>query len=160
MALFPVAGMHIYIGGILSDKSTDFVAADFASQSWTEIDGWTSCGPVGDTGQLITTAVINRGRDVKQKGTANAGQMQNEFAQVGPTPDPGQELVRLASVPSNKFNYAIRVDLNDAVGGAPSKRFFVALVMNFEESGGGANTIRMVKSTFEINSNIVRVAAT
>lgn len=158
MPLYPVAGMKIYIGGVLADKITDFVAADFASQVWTEIDGWTTCGPIGDTGQLITTAIINRGRDAKQKGTSNAGQMQNEFAQN--VLDPGQILVLAASLPTNKNNYAFRVDLNDAVAGAPGKRYFVALVMNFEESGGGANTIRLVKSTFEINSNLVRVAAT
>ncbi len=38
--LFPVAGCSIYIGGQLSDKSTDFIASDFATQTWTLIDGW------------------------------------------------------------------------------------------------------------------------
>ena len=158
MALYPVAGMHIYIGAALSDKSTDFVAADFASQVWTEIDGWSACGATGDKGALITTAVINRGRDMKMKGTANAGQMQNEFTQL--VTDAGQIALLAASLPTNKNSYAVRVDLNDAAGGAPGKRYFIALVMDFEESGGGANTARMVKSTFEVNSNIVRVAAT
>jgi hypothetical protein len=158
MALFPVAGCHIYIGGVLSDKSTDFVAADFSTQVWTEIDGWTNAGPIGDSGQLITTPIINRGRDTKQKGTSNAGAMANEFTQI--ILDPGQILLLAASIPTDKSNRAIRVDLNDAVGGAPSKRFFIALIMNAVESGGGANTIRMLKSDFEINSNIVRVAAT
>lgn len=158
MALYPVAGCHIYIGGVLSDKSTDFVVGDFASQVWTEIDGWTNAGPIGDTGQLITTPIINRGRDTKQKGTSNAGQMQNEFAQN--VLDAGQLLLIAAAAPTDKNNRAIRVDLNDAISGAPSKRYFIALIMNAEESGGGANTIRMLKSTFEVNSNIVRVAAT
>lgn len=156
--LYPVAGCHIYIGGVLSDKSTDFVAGDFSAQVWTEIDGWTNCGPIGDTGQLITTPIINRGRDTKQKGTANAGSMQNEFTQI--VGDAGQVLLIAASAPTDKNNRAIRVDLNDANGGAPSKRYFIALIMDAEESGGGANTIRMLKSKFEINSNIVRVAAT
>lgn len=158
MALYPVAGCHIYIGGVLSDKSTDFVAADFATQVWTEIDGWTQSGPIGDTGQLITTPVINRNRDIKQKGTANAGSMQNKFAAL--PLDAGQIALLAASAPSNKSNYAFRVDLNDAVGGAPSKRYFVGLVMTAVEAGGGANTIRELDSTIELNSNVVRVAAT
>lgn len=158
MALYPVAGCRIYIGGVLSDKNSDFIASDFSSQTWTEVDGWTAAGPIGDTGALITTPIINRGRDTKQKGTSNAGQMQNEFTQI--VTDAGQIALLAASLPTNKNNYAFRVDLNDAVGGAPSKRFFIGLVMNFEESGGNANTIRLVKSTFEVNSNIVRVAAT
>jgi len=158
MALYPVAGCHIFLGGVLSDKATDFIAADFTSQVWTEIDGWVAAGPIGDTGQLITTPIINRGRDIKQKGTSNAGNMQNEFAQN--VTDAGQLLLIAAAQPTDKNNRAIRVDLNDAVGGAPSKRFFIALIMNAEEVGGGANTIRMLRSTFEVNSNIVRVAAT
>lgn len=158
MALFPVAGCRIYIGGVLSDKNSDFVAADFASQVWTEIDGYTNMGPIGDTGALITQPVINRGRDVKQKGTANAPSRDDEFVQI--VTDPGQILLLAASQPANKNNYAFRIDLNDAVGGAPSKRLFVGLVMSFLESGGGANTMRLVKSTTEVNSNVVRVAAT
>lgn len=158
MALYPIAGEHIYIGGILSDKSTDFVAADFSTQVWTEIDGWTQAGNIGDTGALITTAVINRGRDVKQKGTANAGSMQNKFASI-PT-DAGQIALLAASAPANKNNYAFRIDLNDAVGGAPSKRYFVGLVMSAQENGGGANTVRELDATVEVNSNVVRVAAT
>lgn len=158
MALYPVAGCRIYIGGVLSDKNSDFVASDFSTQVWTEIDGYSTMGTIGDTGALITTALINRGRDAKQKGTSNAGSMDNEFVSI--LTDAGQVALLAAAAASNKNNYAFRVDLNDAVGGAPSKRYFIALVMNAEESGGGANTMRMVKSKFEINSNIVRVAAT
>lgn len=158
MALYPVAGMKIYIGGVLSDKSTDFVAADYASQTWVEIDGWTATGKIGDTGALITEAVINRGRDVKQKGTANAGSMQSEFVQIAT--DAGQIALIAAAAPSNKSNYAIRVDLNDTLGGSNGKRYFIGLVMSAEEVGGSANVMRKLTSTIEINSNIVRVAAT
>lgn len=157
MALYPVAGCHIFIGGVLSDKSTDFIASDFATQVWTEIDGWMQMGSSGDAAQIITTPIINRGRDIKQKGTANAGQMQNQFTAI--LTDPGQLALIAASLPSNKNNYAFRVDLNDQIGGAPSKRFFVGLVTTSEEPGGGANTIRQLNATIEINSNIVRVAA-
>lgn len=158
MALYPVAGCHIYIGGVLSDKNADFVVGDFASQTWVEIDAWSQSGAIGDTGALITTALINRGRDAKQKGTSNAGSMQNVFA-INAL-DAGQIALIAASLPTNKSNYAFRVDLNDAVAGAPSKRYFIGLVMNAEEANGSANTIRNLNSTIEINSNIVRVAAT
>ena len=158
MALYPVAGCKIYIGGVLSDKNADFVESDFSGQSWTEIDGWSQMGAVGDAAQTITTELINRGRDVKQKGTANAGTMENVFAIV--PGDAGQTALRAAAAPSNKNNYAFRIDLNDANGGAPSKRYFVALAMSQQEAGGSANTIQNLNATLEINSNIVRVAAT
>jgi hypothetical protein len=112
MSLFPVAGSHIYIGGVLSDKNADFVASDFTSQTWTEIDGWSQAGTIGDAGALITTPLINRGRDAKQKGTANAGSMQNIFAFNAS--DAGQLALIAASLPSNKNNYAFKILWNDA----------------------------------------------
>lgn len=158
MSLYPVAGSKIYIGGVLDDQADDFVAADFDGQSWALIDGWSQMGPIGDNAALITSNIINRGRDIKQKGTANAGSMQNVFAQM--VDDPGQIALIAAAAPSNRNNYAFRIDLNDADGGAPSKRYFVGLVMSAQESGGEANTIRNLNATIEINSNIVSVAAT
>jgi hypothetical protein len=162
VALYPIAGQRIYIGGVKPDQNTDFVAADFTSQTWVEIDGWVNAGAVGDNTALITTALINRGRDVKQKGTANAGQMQNQFAVIAD--DPGQIALLAAAAGSNKNNYAFRVLGNDAPASGPdpepSERLFVGLVMSAQEPGGDANTIRMLDATIEINSNIVKIAAT
>jgi hypothetical protein len=152
MALYPVAGSKLFIGGVLADKSTDFVEADFAGQSeeWTEIDGWSTMGSSGDTAALITTSLINRGRDVKQKGTWNAGQMQNTFAII--ETDPGQ--IALIGASKTRDNYAFKIELSS--GG---ERLFIGLVMSAEEAGGEANTINNLSATIEINSNIVKVAA-
>lgn len=151
--LFPVAGKKIYIGGVKATQSTDFVASDFASESWTEIDGWETHGAFGDSAQLITTSLINRNRDLKQKGTANAGSMQNNFAII--SGDAGQAALRAAAVGTNKSNYAFRVLGNET--GTPGSAYFVALVMGVPEQGGNANTIRMLQVNLEINSNIVVV---
>lgn len=153
--LYPVAGMKFYIGGQKLTQIADFVAADFASESWTEVDGWTTCGAFGDNAALITSMVIGRGRDIKQKGTSNSGSMQNTFAQIDA--DPGQIALIAAAAPSNKANYAFRLDGSEP--GTPAKRYFVGLVMSAQEQGGDANTIRQLQVTVEINSNIVRVAA-
>jgi len=108
--LFAVAGKKIYIGGVLATKKTDFAESDFTSQSWTEIDGWETHGPIGDTAALITTQLINRTRDVKQKGTNNAGSMQNNFAII--RDDAGQIALRAAA--KSKSNFAFRIEGNDA----------------------------------------------
>ncbi|MBB4000967.1 hypothetical protein [Aurantimonas endophytica] len=151
MALYPVAGSRLFIGGVLSDKSTDFIAADFtAAEPWVEIDGWSTMGSSGDTSALITTALINRGRDVKQKGTKNAGQMQNTFAII--ETDPGQ--IALIAASEANDNYAFRIELSS--GG---ERLFIGLVMSAQESGGDANTIANLAATVEINSNVVKVPA-
>lgn len=147
MALFPVAGAKIYIGGQKSDQAADFTASDFTSESWLEIDGWEQMGTLGDAAQLISTDLINRGRTVKQKGTFNAGSMQNVFAIL--PGDSGQ--TALLGAATIRENYAFKVEFEDG-----SIRYFIALVMNQEEAGGNANTIQMLNITLEVNSNIVK----
>lgn len=115
MALFPVAGDRIFIGGVLNDKITDFVAADFAGQSWVEIDGWETQGPMGDAAQEIATDLINRGRTIIQKGTRRSPAMENNFAIV--PGDAGQAALYAAE--KSRFNYAFRILRDDAPIGAP-----------------------------------------
>lgn len=161
MSLNAVAGQKIYIGGQLEPETGDMIAGDFSGETWVEIDGWTQCGAVGDTAALITSSLINRGRDIKQKGTKNAGSMQNVFAII---PADAGQLALIAAAGTNK-NYAFKIANNDAATSpaspvpVPSLRYFVALVMTAEESGGEANTVQSLNATIEINSNIVKVAA-
>jgi len=158
--LYPVAGCRIYIGNApKATQATDFVVGDFAGVTWVEIDGWSQAGALGDAGALITTPLINRGRDFKQKGTANAGSMQNVFGQIDG--DAGQAALLAAGDAANKNNYPFQVLLNDPTGSpaTASKRYFVGLVTSAQEAMGEANTNRMLNATVEINSNIVRVAA-
>ncbi len=236
--LFPVAGAHLYIGAARANPSSDVAASDFASESWVDIDGWETCGAFGDARALISTQLINRGRDVKQKGTANAGQMQNVFA-INST-DAGQ--TALIAAANGTSNYAFKIQWNDppsvstatvtmtiaapgvitwtahglavndqvkftTTGALPTGltagttyfvktvasvdtftvsataggsaittsgtqsgvhtgttvpvgtiNYFVALVMNASQAGGGPNTVRNLNSTLEINSNVVTVA--
>jgi len=156
--LYPVAGCKIYIGNAaMDDQDDDFIASDFASVTWVEIKGWTDMGSIGDSSQLITSDQINTARTKKAKGTKNAGSMENVFDII--PDDPGQ--IALLAAAGVQTNYPFRIDMNDAVAaGDPSKRMFVGLVMTAQERGGGANTPRKVGGTVEINSNIVKVAAT
>lgn len=156
--LYPVAGAKIYIGGIKATQDTDFAAGDFTAQTWVEIDGWETMGEVGDAAEIITTQLINRNRDLKMKGTRNAGTMENNFA-VLPT-DAGQ--IALIAAEKSPSNYAFKVLFNDDPTpgtGSGTILYFVGLVTSARESGGGANAVRMLSSTIEINSNIVKVAA-
>lgn len=115
MALFPVAGDRFFIGGVLNDKNSDFVAADFASQTWVEVDGWETCGPIGDASQEIATDLINRGRTIVQKGTRRSPSMENNFAIV--PDDAGQAALYAAE--RSRFNYAFRILRDDAPLGTP-----------------------------------------
>lgn len=147
--LYPVADSKIYIGTKLEPKINDMVADDFdAITSWTEIDGWETCGQIGDAAALITTQLINRGRDIKQKGTKNAGSMQNNFAIVAD--DPGQLAFIAAS--QTKDNYAFKIEW---AGGTTVA--FVGLAMSNQAQGGQANTMQLTAMNIEINSNIVEL---
>lgn len=237
--LYPVGGAKIYIGGSMSAPTGDLALTDYTSVSWTEIKDWTQCGKFGDTSALITTQIIGQNRDVKQKGTKNAGSMQNNFAVN--TTDAGQ--TALIAAAQAKLNYPFKIQWDDApavktatitvtiaapgvvswtahglavgdqvkfstTGALPtgitagttyfveevvdadsfkisatsggsaitttgtqsgthtgttvpvgSQDYFVGLVMSAAEAGGAANTVRMLESTVEINSNVLSVAA-
>lgn len=157
--VYPVAGCKISIGAAVDLPSGDLTAADFSSVTWTEIKGWETMGALGDTSALITTQLIGENRDLKMKGTRNAGQMQANFAVMAT--DPGQIALIAAAATNN--NYPFKIELNDkpVAGASPknSMRYFYGLVMGAPEQGGGANTARMMQATIEINTNIVRVAA-
>jgi len=89
MALQAVAGSKIYIGTRVAPKDT-VTLADFTAQEgeWTEIDGWTQSGSLGDTQEIISQPFINAGRTRQLKGTKVGASMENTFA---PLPnDPGQ----------------------------------------------------------------------
>lgn len=109
--LFAVAGSKIFIGGVLNTKIGDFSEADFAGQVWTEIDGWQTMGAIGDTAEEIVTALINRGRNVKQKGVRDSGSMENTFTVI--PSDAGQAL--LIAAEKGRSNRAFKIQHSDAV---------------------------------------------
>ena len=74
--LYAIAGSKLFIGDRVSGKS-HVTASDFASANWTEIDGWTSAGQVGDTQEVGEKAMIKNRRVRKYKTTLNAGNMEN-----------------------------------------------------------------------------------
>ncbi|PSJ60745.1 hypothetical protein [Pseudaminobacter soli (ex Li et al. 2025)] len=236
--LFAVAGAKIFIGSAaMAAPTVDVIPSDFAAVAWTEISDWTQCGSIGDAAQLITTQVISQSRDKKQKGTRNAGSMQNVFAIN--SSDPGQIAVIAAEKTGN--NYPFKIEWNDAPGGASfpvaitiaspgvitktahgltvgrkvkfsttgalptgltagveyyvktvpdadtfqvsatptgtaiattgtqngthtvivtpigTVNYFIGLVMSAQQAGGGANTVRSLNATVEVNSNLATV---
>lgn len=111
--LFAVAGAKKFIGTVaMAAPTSDVSASTFSAVVWTEIADWTQCGSIGDAAALITTQVISRGRDVKQKGTRNAGSMQNVFAIN--SDDPGQ--IALIAAEASRNNYPFKIQWDDAPG--------------------------------------------
>lgn len=107
--LVAVAGGKFYIGGVKTYGNVDWVEADYASQVWVEVDGWQTRGDLGDTSELLVTPLINRGRDAVQKGTFNAGSMENGFTFL--SDDAGQLAMTAAS--KTRLEYAFRAMHSD-----------------------------------------------
>jgi hypothetical protein len=155
--LYPVAGAKFYIGSASMAVPTDDVTeSTFDGVTWVRVADWQNMGAIGDTGALISTDIIDRGRTVKQKGTFNAGSMQNNFAVN--QDDAGQ--IALIAASQSRNNYPFKIEFDDAPeGGTPTEKYFLGLVMGAQEQGGGANTVRLLQATVEINSNVVTVPA-
>lgn len=153
--LLPVAGAKIYIGDQTDAQADDFVAGDFSAVTWVEIDGWQNCGSLGDTSEIISKNLINRGRTVKQKGTRDAGDMENVFEHI--SGDTG--MANVVTAEGTKDNYAFRIVFDDSEGTAGTTLYFVALVTTIQFDGGEANDTMTRNVTLAINSNIVEVAA-
>lgn len=159
MPIFSTAGSKLSIGGALAAKNTDFVAADFTSQTWVEIEPMESIGSLGDTATEITFDAIANARTQKLKGTRNAGNM--EIVAGIDYADAGQ--IALLAAEKTPNDYAFKLEFNDkpAAGTAPknSMRYFVAKVMSVSEALDTANNVMKLNASLGINSNIVKVAA-
>ncbi|GJE00546.1 hypothetical protein [Methylobacterium isbiliense] len=157
---YPVAGCKFFISTAAMDEPDETLdATAFTAITWTEVKNWKEMGSIGDAAQVITDQIIGDARDHKALGTKNAGSMQNLFSN-DPT-DAGQQA--LVNAAGTNVNYGFKLEMNDkpATGSSPknSLRYFVGLVATAQETGGTANNIRSLSATIEINSKIVRVAA-
>lgn len=108
-SLVSTAGCKFYIGTALSATLTDFTETSFSGVTWTEVDGWMTKGDLGDAAEEIVTPLINRGRTVKQKGTFDAGTMENVFAW---TPEDAGQLALIAAS-KTRTEYAMKVEYSD-----------------------------------------------
>lgn len=156
MTIFATNGAVLSIGGALASKSTDFVKADFASQTWTEIGEIEGLGSVGDTSESIDFTSVTDSRKRIRKGARSAGTM--ELVMGLDAADPGQ--LALIAAEKTVHDYAFKLVLNDApAGGTPSERYFVASVMSQSETYDKANNIVKLNASLAVNSNVVRVDA-
>jgi hypothetical protein len=159
MPFFATAGSKVFIGGALDMKSTDFVAADFTSQTWVEIKNLEAIGSFGDTSEAIAQDIIGEGRTKTIKGTRNAGTM--ELVMAIDYADAGQ--IAVIAAEKTTADYAFKVEFNDkpASGASPknSTRMFIGKVMSAGEALDSANNVMKMTASVAVNSNVVRTNA-
>lgn len=158
MTIYATAGAKLYIGGAMSQKSTDFVLADFTTppQTWVEVKETEGLGSLGDTSEAVTFSGIGDSRTRTIKGVRTAGTME-VVCGIDPA-DAGQAAIIAAE--KTIHDYAFKLVLNDApAGGTPSERYFIAKVMSQSEQYDQANNVMKLNATLAVNSNVVRVDA-
>ena len=154
--IFATAGAKLFIGSATDTKSTDFVEADFSTESWTEIKEVESLGSFGDTSEEVSFTSIGDSRTRRLKGSRSAGAM--EIVIGIDYSDAGQ--LALIAAEKQKENFAFKVEFNDApVAGTPSERIFVAAVGSASEALDTADNIMKLNASLWVNSNVVRVDA-
>ncbi|WP_114966812.1 hypothetical protein [Alkalilacustris brevis] len=154
--IFATAGSKLYIGGVKSMQSADFIESDFDSESWEEIGGLESLGTLGDASEEITQDIISEARTKRLKGTRSSPPM--EVIAAIDYDDDGQ--LALIAAEKAPHDYAFRVVFNDAPpDGTPSERLFIAKVASATEAYDTANSVMKLNASLWVNSNVVRVAA-
>jgi hypothetical protein len=159
MTIYASAGAKLYIGVTKSQKSTDFVLADFSAANaatWKQINEVEALGSVGDTSEAIAFTSLADSRTRTIKGPRSAGTMEIVCG-IDPADEGQQAAIAAERTP---YDYEFRLVLNDAPpGGTPSERLFIAKVMSQSEQFDQANNVMKLNISLGVNSNIVRIDA-
>jgi hypothetical protein len=126
-------------------------AAGYGALVLTEIGGVESIGAIG-ANTAKTDFQPLKGPKQKHKGSTDYGSLQPAIAHDDN--DAGQNLVRVASGPTNNAQYSFGVTYPNG-----EKRYFQGRVFGYPENVGNADAIIMANPTIEINTIIVKVAA-
>ncbi|SEQ60524.1 hypothetical protein [Sphingobium sp. YR768] len=129
-----------------------FDAAGYGALTFTEVGGVESIGTLGASTGKVDFQPLKGPRE-KHKGSTDYGSLQPSIALDDA--DAGQTLMKTAAEPDNNALYSTRV-----IYPSGAKRFFQSRVFGWPEDVGGADSILMAKPTVEINTKIVKVAAT
>jgi len=158
--IFATAGAEVYIGPAMTRKNTDWVQGDFETSpaiSWTPISMVESIGSFGDSAQVVSFQAVDLEREIKLKGTRNAGNM---VVVCGIKEDDAGQIAMIAAE-KTEYNYGFKVVFpNMPTGGVSGGiRYFIGMVMTIPEELAGANNVAKLSLSVEVNSNIVAVAA-
>lgn len=127
-------------------------AAGYAALTYTVIGDVEKIGAIGAVTNMVPFQPL-KGPQKKFKGSTNYGSLAPTVAHDDS--DAGQTLLRTASDPDNIALYAFRVTYPTG-----AKRYFQGRVFGYPETVDGADTVLTANPTVEIDTKIVKVAAT
>jgi hypothetical protein len=125
--------------------------AGYTALTYTEVGNVEKIGTIGATTAKVEFQPL-KGPKQKLKGSTDYGSLQPSFAHDGA--DAGQTLLRTAGDPDNLARYAFRVTYPNG-----DIRYFQGRVFGYPENVDGADAVIMANPTIEIDTKIVKVAA-
>jgi hypothetical protein len=125
-------------------------AAGYAALTYTEIGQIEKIGAIGSAFAKVEFQPL-KGAKQKHKGSVDYGSLAPSLAHD--EADAGQTLLRTAAEAQTAL-YAFKVTYPDG-----AKRYFQGRVFGYPENTEGADSIIMATPTIEINTPIVKVAA-
>ena len=123
----------------------------YAALTYTEIGGIEKIGAIGATFNKVEFTPL-KGPKQKHKGSVDYGSLQPSLAHDDE--DAGQTLLRTAGADATSTLYSFKVTLADG-----AVRYFQGRVFGYPEKIDGAASILMASPTIEIDTPIVKVAA-
>lgn len=124
-------------------------AADYGTDTFTEVTGLTSLGDFGDEFEVTEFNTINDGRKHKVKGSADAGNWDFEVARD--PGDAGQIACRAAAKSPEVYN--VKVVLVDG------SKFYFSGAITSAKMTFGENTVNKQKFQVGITTEVFEVAA-
>lgn len=156
MAIHANAGSRLFISPTPVDPDTinamndgDAVSFFEAIVDWEEVEEVEDLGTAGDTSEAITFTAIGNKRVRKLKGPKDAG---TQSVIVGRDPlDDGQKA--LIEAEGTDYNYAFKIELNDARSPNHSKSVMYYAGMVMSKASNMGNVSNVVRRNFDIGIN-------
>ena len=144
---FTSAGTDI---SICANAPATYDAIGFAALTWISIGEVTELGEFGRVYNIVKLNLLKDRRTVKRKGSYDDGTVAAQMARV---PDDAGQAILVAAVNSDS-SYSIKVTLQDG-----TKFYFSAQISSYTTNVGNVDQITSATVNFEIDNNIIEVAA-
>lgn len=149
-----IAGQKFFIGTTMT-PADNLTNSSFTSMTWTQVNGWSNMGEMGDVRAESDINLIDSTRTVTALGTKSGGKPPLTFARKNG--DAGQAAMIAAR--DAGVNYAFKIEGNEAGATTVSQQLFVGVVSKGTRVRGDANSVDTLSFAIAINSNTVEVAA-
>lgn len=144
---FTSAGTDISISAV---RPATYDKTAFGALTWTSIGEVTELGEFGRVYNVIKLNLLKDRRTVKRKGSYDDGTVAAQMARV---PSDNGQAILVAAVNSDN-SYSVKITLQDG-----TKFFFTAQIASYTTNVGNVDQITAATVNFEIDNDIIEVAA-